>query len=199
MSYPAPRDALSRADNTDRIQVAQLLTDAAAQGRLDLDEFESRLARAYSAKTYHELDRLASDLPGISATPRGACRALPKSLVFSILSGFERRGRWNVPRKLTLLTLWGGGVVDLRYADFTSTEVEVVACAIMGRQKIVVPPEVNVSVTGTKLMGGIEDVASGAGTPGAPVITVRCFSFWGGVHIHRRKRLARALANSGNG
>ncbi|RWA20560.1 hypothetical protein MBRU_02570 [Mycolicibacterium brumae DSM 44177] len=184
---------MSRADNTDRIQVAQLLTDAAAQGRLDLNEYESRLARAYSAKTYHELDRLASDLPGIATTPRGACRALPKSLVLGILSSFERRGRWNVPRKLTLIALWGNGVVDLRYADFTSSEVEIKAYSIMGIQSILAPPEINVVVEGTKLMGNIEDAASGSGASGAPVVTVRCFALWGGIHIKRKKRRPLAI------
>ena len=63
-----------RAADTDRIQVAQLLTDAAAQGRLPLREYEERLNRAYAAQTYDELDRLSADLPGAS---RGAAAADP--------------------------------------------------------------------------------------------------------------------------
>ena len=58
-----------RAADTDRIQMAQLLTDAAAQGRLQLNEYEDRLTRAYAAQTYDELDRLSADLPG--AVTRG--------------------------------------------------------------------------------------------------------------------------------
>ena len=38
------------------------------------------------------------------------------------MSGFERRGRWNVPEKLTTFALWGGGVVDLRYADVATRD-----------------------------------------------------------------------------
>jgi hypothetical protein len=53
-----------RAGETDRIQLAQLLTDAAAQGRLQMSDYEDRLTRAYAAKTYEELDRLRSDLIG---------------------------------------------------------------------------------------------------------------------------------------
>ena len=49
-----------RAADTDRIQVAQLLTDAAAQGQLQLTEYEDRLTRAYAAQTYDELDRLSA-------------------------------------------------------------------------------------------------------------------------------------------
>ena len=77
-----------RAADTDRIQVAQLLTDAAAQGRLDLAEFEDRLTRAYGAQTYHQLDELSADLPGIANTRRGACKPAPSTVLLAILSGF---------------------------------------------------------------------------------------------------------------
>ena len=66
-----------RAADTDRIQVAQLLTDAAAQGRLDLGEYEDRLAKAYAAKTYDELDELVRRPARRSPTP-GAARAGPR-------------------------------------------------------------------------------------------------------------------------
>ncbi|MET0900692.1 MAG: DUF1707 domain-containing protein [Mycobacterium sp.] len=188
MSNSAPRDSSLRAADDDRIQVAQLLTDAAAQGRLDLTEYEDRLAKAYAATTYTELDQLSADLPGIANTRRGACQPAPSTVLLAIMSGFERRGRWNVPRKLTTFTLWGGGVVDLRYADFTSAEVAINAYSIMGGQTILLPPEVNVSVHGTGVMGAFNHTVSEAGTPGAPKITIRGFSLWGSVGIKRKKR-----------
>ncbi|OOK80861.1 hypothetical protein BZL29_2834 [Mycobacterium kansasii] len=46
-----------------------------------------------------------------------------------------------MPKKLTTFTLWGTGVLDLRYADFTSTEVEIRAYSIMGVQTILLPPK----------------------------------------------------------
>ena len=55
------RNAITRAADTDRIQVAQLLTDAAAQGQLQMSDYEDRLTKAYAAKTYEELDRLRSE------------------------------------------------------------------------------------------------------------------------------------------
>ena len=192
MSDLTPRDASTRAADTDRIQVAQLLTDAAAQGRLPLSEYEKRLAEAYAAKTYDELDRLTDDLPGLPepAHGRGACKPAPSTLLLAILSGFERRGRWNVPGRMTTFTLFGGGVVDLRYADFTSTDVEIHAYSIMGGQTILLPPEVNVEVHGVGVMGGFDHDVDAEGTPGAPKVTIRGFSLWGGVGIKRKKRKA---------
>ena len=88
-----------RAADTDRIQMAQLLSDAAAQGRLPLREYEERLNRAYAAQTYDELDRLSADLPGAVTRGRtgGPVRPAPSTMLLAIMSGFERRGRWNVP------------------------------------------------------------------------------------------------------
>ena len=58
MSTPASRNRSVRAADTDRIQVAHLLTEAAAQGRLQMSEYEDRLTKAYAAQTYGELARL---------------------------------------------------------------------------------------------------------------------------------------------
>jgi hypothetical protein len=196
MSNPTQRDAkdtrdeTSRAADTDRIQLAQLLAYAAEQGRLQLKDYEDRLTRAYAATTYEELDQLRADLPGAPVNLRrgGKPNPAPSTLLLALLSGFERRGRWNVPKKLTTFTFWGSGVVDLRYADFTSTEVEIHAISIMGMQNILLPPEVNVEVHGHGVMGGFGGDTPGQGTPGAPKVKIRGFSLWGGVGIRRKAR-----------
>jgi hypothetical protein len=181
-----------RAADTDRIQVAQLLTDAAAQGRLKLSEYEDRLTRAYAAQTYAELDRISADLLGgvTRMHTGGPVHPAPSTLLLAIMSGFERRGRWNVPRRLTTFALFGGGVVDLRYADFTSPEVEIHSYSIMGGQTILVPPEVNVDLRGVGVMGTFDQTVSGEGSPGAPFVRIRGFSLWGSVGVKRKKRKA---------
>ncbi|MBS4729141.1 DUF1707 domain-containing protein [Mycobacterium sp. SM1] len=193
MSESAQRNAgeeWSRAADTDRIRVAQLLTDAAARGRLPMSEYEERLAKAYAATTYQELERLQADLPGLAVSPcrGGVCKPAPSTLLMAIMGAFERRGRWNVPQKLTTFALWGGGVIDLRYADFTSTEVEIHAYSIMGGQTILLPPEIHVEIHGHGVMGGFDHNVPGAGTPGAPTVRIRGFSLWGRVGIKRKKR-----------
>lgn len=186
----SPRDSSMRAADTDRIQVAQLLTDAAAQGRLQMTEYEDRLAKAYAAQTYDELDRLSADL-GSLTSPRGQgpVRPAPSTLLLAIMSGFERRGRWNVPKRLTAFALFGGGIIDLRYADFTCPEVEIHSYAIFGGQTILLPPEINVDVRGVGVMGAFDHVGE-HGSPGAPHVTIRGFSLWGSVGIKRKKRKA---------
>ncbi|OBK74849.1 DUF1707 domain-containing protein [Mycobacterium sp. 1274761.0] len=190
MSTPASRNRSEPAADTDRIQAAHLLADAAAQGRLPMTEYENRLTKAYAAKTYDELERLSADLPGAASTTRRGAppHPAPSTLLLAIMSGFERRGRWNVPRKLTTFTLWGGGVIDLRYADFTSPEVEIHTYSIMGGQTILVPPEVNVELSGRGIMGSFDQLQFGKGVAGAPRVRVRGFSLWGKVAVKRKKR-----------
>lgn len=184
------RDDSSRAADTDRIQLAQLLAYAAEQGRLPLQDYEDRLTRAYAATTYDQLEQLRADLPGSAVSPLrgGKQNPAPSTLLLALLSGFERRGRWNVPKKLTTFTFWGSGVLDLRYADFTSTEVEIHAVSIMSAQNILLPPEVNVEIRGRGVMGGFDRTIVGNGTPGAPTVKIHGFSLWGGVGIKRKAR-----------
>ncbi|WP_343601157.1 DUF1707 domain-containing protein [Mycobacterium sp.] len=196
MSESARRDERaqsSRAGDTDRIQLAQLLREAVTQGHLPMSEYETRLPKAYAARTYDELDRLRADLLGSSMSPlRGrACEPAPSTLLLAVMSAFERRGRWNVPKKLSTLALWGGGVIDLRYADFTSTEVVIHAWSIMGGQTILLPPEVNVEINGRGVMGVFDQQVGGEGTPGAPTVKIRGYSLWGSVGIKRKNRKAR--------
>jgi hypothetical protein len=188
MSTPASRNSSVRVADTDRIQVAQLLGDEAAQGRLTMTEYEERLTKAYGAQTFGELERLTADLPSAAASAAaGPCRPAPSTVLLAILSGFERRGRWNVPRRLTSVAVFGGGVIDLRYADFTSPEVEIHSYSVFGGQTILLPPEVNVDVHGLGVMGAFDHVDE-QGAPGAPHVTVRGFSLWGSVGIKRKKR-----------
>jgi hypothetical protein len=64
----AHRDQQRAADG-DRERVAERLRLALEEGRLDLNEYDERVGRAYGAKTYGELDRLLKDLP-VPAPPK---------------------------------------------------------------------------------------------------------------------------------
>ena len=52
-----------RISDADRHQVAELLREAAGEGRLDLEELDERLEATYAAKTYADLVPITIDLP----------------------------------------------------------------------------------------------------------------------------------------
>lgn len=57
-------DPQLRAADSDREAVAATLGRALSEGRLTVDEYEERLAKAYAARTYGDLAGLTADLPG---------------------------------------------------------------------------------------------------------------------------------------
>jgi hypothetical protein len=58
-----------RVGHAEREQAVKALGDHFAQGRLDPDEFEQRMADAYAARTAADLDRLFDDLPRPAPPP----------------------------------------------------------------------------------------------------------------------------------
>ena len=58
---------LLRVSDAERQAAADRLRAAHAEGRLDLLEYDTRLALAYGAVTYRDLDRLFTDLPAHAA------------------------------------------------------------------------------------------------------------------------------------
>ena len=53
-----------RASDGDRDAAARLLQAAYAEGRVSWEEYDARLHRALSARTYADLDAVTADLPG---------------------------------------------------------------------------------------------------------------------------------------
>ncbi|MFF0519960.1 DUF1707 domain-containing protein [Actinomadura nitritigenes] len=199
-----------RAGDADRDRVAQVLRDAAGEGRLTLDELDERLDAVYAAKTYADLEPLTRDLPATGAdaapAPLGGADWRPVdgapswSSGIGVMSGFTRTGVWNVPRAFTAFAFWGGGKIDLREARFTGPEVTIRAFALMGGVQVIVPDDITVHVKGIGVMGGFDHGASAVGAPGSPTVVVRGFAFWGGVDVKRkarrqRKKLRKELKN----
>jgi hypothetical protein len=197
-----PNAALEmRAADSDRERVAEQLRDAAGHGRLTMDELEERLERAYSAKTYAELEPLTRDLPatGTTAPLPAPTRSGTSRLVggtpsgrrwsIAIMSGSHRRGRWVMPRRYNAFAFWGGVVIDLREATFAEHETVIRANAFMAGIDVLVPEGVDLHVEGFGLMGGYEDATSSQlepPPPGAPVVRVTGIAFWAGVTGRRK-------------
>ena len=205
---PADPSTLRISDD-ERHQVAEILREAAGEGRIDLDELDQRLEATYAARTYADLVPITFDLPAHRpgahpAPPVPPARPSPvvagpahESHV-AIMSGLNRRGAWVVPRRMSVFAMMGGADLDLREASFAAQEVVITVNAFMGGAQITVDPHTHVVMEGVGIMGGYS--GPDGRTPAeldetSPTVRVRGVAIWGGVAVERkplsRKELRR--------
>ncbi|HEX7738156.1 MAG TPA: DUF1707 domain-containing protein [Marmoricola sp.] len=189
-----PDRAQLRISDADRHHVAEVLREAAGDGRIELSELDERLEATFSAKTYADLVPITSDLPvpkPANAPAAATAATAANSRHIAIMSGFERKGVWQVPEQLTVLAFMGGADIDMRRATFAAREVTVTVNAIMGGAHIVVGPGTHVVMDGVGIMGGY----AGPGdhpddtdfTADSPTVRVRGVAIMGGVHVERKE------------
>jgi hypothetical protein len=217
-----PSSSLVRPDRTtlertrsSRERVIAALSNAFAEDRLDVDEFERRVTVAQTSEVPAEIDALLADLGvGVVRAPEPApptaalvpaAEARDQQSLFAILGGIDRSGNWTMPRHLRVVTVMGGARLDLREARFPAGVVDVEVVAFMGGTEIIVPPGLAVQTHGTAIMGGFQEVnrAPAHPDPEAPLLRVHGFAMMGGVDIkmrlpgegeraaHRREKLER--------
>ena len=202
-----------RVSDEDRHQVAEVLRQAAGEGRIDLDELDQRLEAAYAAKTYGELVPLTVDLPAHAAAQPVAPRPQQHRPVTSagpayvssmaIMGECKRVGAWTVDGTHNAFALMGSVVLDLRQASFAQREVVINANAVMGEVKVLVDAATTVIVEGTGVMGDYSEQRPRVPftpTDDSPVVRLRGFALMGSVNVQRkgppgetfRKRLGMA-------
>jgi len=198
-------DRSLRASDDDRERVADVLRQAAGEGRLTLAELQDRLEALYAAKTYGELEPVVSDLPS-GRLPRPAATAAPPAraareavgvpgrvggapgsrVAKAVFGGVTRKGQWVVPSDYNVTAVFGGVELDLRDARLESHEISIEIKAVFGGVDVVLPDDVTAVVDGTGIFGGFADEASGRhAPPGAPVVRIGGKAVFGGVNVKR--------------
>jgi len=197
-SRPSPRDL--RASDADRERVLTLLSEAAADGRLTLEEHSQRAERAYSARTLGELAGLTTDLAGPSAQP---IQLDSGRAITGLFRRESREGHWVVPDRLVASAVCTEVTLDLREAMLQSSRIVVMATVILGTLRLIVPEEVSVEISSSGPMGRTTSAGTGpeAGIgrgrsvakappsrPEQPVVEVRAFTLGGRVRVVRPRR-----------
>ena len=187
-----------RVSDDDRHRVAELLREAAGDGRIELTELDERLEATYAARTYAELVPITSDLPSHRTGLGEVGRPAPASPVltseperhFAVMGSLDRRGIWTVPVHLSVTVLMGGAHLDLREAEFSAPEVVLTINAVMGGADIIVNPHTKVVLEGTGIMGGYSGpsgLVRAKLDDGSPTVRIRGVAVWAGVSVKRRR------------
>jgi hypothetical protein len=194
------RLTLTRArDSRDRVIAA--LSEHFAHDGIDVDEFERRITVAHTSESPEEIDALLSDLPALAPSTAAlvpaakigpavlpAERVRSEQTMLAIMGGIDRRGSWSLPRRLRLVTVMGGALLDLREARFPPGPVDIEIFALMGGAQIIVPPGLAIETHGSAIMGGFQEVNRAPVHPDAeaPLLRVHGFVMMGGVDITMR-------------
>jgi hypothetical protein len=149
----APHDAQAkpelRASDEERWRVVEVLSCAAADGRLTAAEFEERLEAALTARTSGELAMLTADLPeGVAAGAKDVVR-----LDFQGGSA-ARRGRWIVPERMEIRAVGGSVKLDFTDAVITHPTLDIRAEVRGGRFLLLTRPGIEVDVDDVAAPGG---------------------------------------------
>jgi hypothetical protein len=186
---------VTRASDAEREATVTHLREAAAEGRLTVEELTERLDAAYAASTRAELEPLTADLPVAPSSVtvergRGGTR-----FVLGILGGGDRRGRWRVAERVVVVNVFGGADLDLREATLAGPEITIWVISLFGGSDIIVPEGVYAELSSFALFGGDDLKLEGPAPPtGAPVVHVRTVSIFGGTDVTtRRGRRRRRL------
>jgi hypothetical protein len=195
---PAPDRAQLRVSDDDRHRVAEILREAAGEGRLELGELDERLEAAYAARTYADLVPLTADLPAPAGRPAAPAPSYDASPVvdgpraerhLAVLGGFDRKGAWTVPQQMTVTAVLGGVNLDLRRASFAAREVVIDVTTVLGGAEIVVGPHTHVVMEGSGILGGFDgptDKVPAELDATSPTVRIRGRALLGGVSVVRK-------------
>ncbi|MBP2705623.1 DUF1707 and DUF2154 domain-containing protein [Microbispora sp. RL4-1S] len=159
-------DPTQRASDADRDNIAAVLSEALATGRLTSAEHADRLDATYSAVTLGDLVPLVKDLPAVSRP--ASVPSMERHRVAAVFSKIIRRGRWVVGRHTELNSTFGALIVDLSDAVLPGREVTLELNAFCGKLIVMVPPSVRVVDEGSALFAK-RSVTGGSDGDGATV------------------------------
>jgi hypothetical protein len=196
MSDNAKPPAL-RASDAERDLAVARLREAAAEGRLTLEEFGVRMERALAARTRDELVQLSLDLPVTAyRTSPPLELAIPTvGRELAILGSVKRTGRWRLGHEVEAVAVLGSATIDLRGAMIDSPLITIRAIAICGSVDVLVPAGVEVQMDGVAVLGSRDvKIHHDPPPPGAPIVRIECTIYLGSVTARGGKGLLdRAL------
>lgn len=178
MPHEAARLSSLRCADQDRELVAQVLNNAYAQGRLTFDEHTERIAHAYDALTFGDLDVLTDDL--VAASHRRVAPAPmtpPAALAINSTPGEYtggnailstlKPGRIGTIASEVTINAWLGEVrLDLIDATFAAREMTLNVGGLMCEVRIRVPAGVEINTSQLSMVLGESKVDGTLPRPG---------------------------------
>ncbi len=147
-----------------REQVLDLLSKHFAAGHIELEDMERRMEIAARAVTASDLESALSGIVRAQPAAPAAGTAVAKSRprvrrTVAFLGGHHREGRWTAPLEHKATAVMGGVQLDYRDAVFEGAASELELFVMFGGVQIIVPPDLDVEVDGSAILGGLHNGA----------------------------------------
>lgn len=119
----------------------------------------------------------------------------------SIFSGNKKAGRWELPRHMRVLAIFGSAELDLRDALVGPGVSLIETLTIFGSIEITVPPSIDVECDGDAIMGAFalhrsrKGPASVAPPPGSPVVRVTGDAYMGAVTVRVKAQREKSFGH----
>ncbi|TCC39609.1 DUF1707 SHOCT-like domain-containing protein [Kribbella sindirgiensis] len=199
-----------RVSDLEREEVADILRDAAGEGRLSYTELEDRLETLYASKTYGELVELTADLPNgpraqsvpSTTTPQYGGALVETGPVINVfMSESKRMGGWLVPQRQEVNAVLGDVTLDYTEAQIPFDEITIDVKSILADVKIRVPQNAIVLLDSNPILGSVSEQEAGLkavpdpnAQPTAPKrFHIRGTAILGEIKIKRGPRLSKRL------
>ena len=168
-------------------------------GVLSLEAFERRLDAAMDAKSHEALLALTKDLDDI-VEPRYTQKKQTEFTLYSvsddvpeddwmvhIFGGSQRQHAWNVPRRIRMVNIFGGGELDFTQAKFAARKTRITMLCLFGGATFYVPEGVNAVSKAICIFGGVHNSAPSSSDPNAPMLVIEGLMLFGGAHIKLKR------------
>ena len=195
-----------RVSDLEREEVADVLREAAAEGRLSYAELEERLETLFASKTYGELVEITADLPNgpaaqgvpaVSTQQYAGVTVQTGPVINAFMSETKRTGNWLAPQHQEVNAVLGDVTLDYTEAQLPYDEVYVDVKSILADVKIRVPQNAIVHLDSNPILGSVSEQQSGSAdpnTPGKPTtFHIRGTAILGEIKIKRGPRLTKRL------
>ncbi len=184
MSSPDVERSRKLAADKDRDATLDMLSQAVGDGRLTMEEYESRMSSALTARTYADLDTVVSDLP--EDAPRPGPPAVAVDNLVAIFGNETRKGQWTVPTHFAATSICGDCHIEMGQARLQGQVTRIDVTALFGSVTLLVPEGLDVRLSGPVIFGSKSIKLRRRVRPGSPVLDVRCQVLFGSVTVKRR-------------
>ncbi|MGO8877444.1 MAG: DUF1707 domain-containing protein [Acidimicrobiales bacterium] len=175
-----------RVSDRERDHAVDRLKDAVSEGLIDIDEFGERTSQALAARTRGELVAVTCDLPAGGDPGPGTDDVVELK---GSMSSLERKGDWQVPRKLVLQLRMGSAKLDFTEARIVHRVVTIEIDVKGGSVEIRLPDGASASLDGVEArLGSVEDHRRGAPATGRPHFVLNGRITRGSVEVRGPRR-----------